>query len=72
MAAEPQLRQGRLSVTSVLAFPPKAALILPGPAAVTAWAVSMHHKVYLSVQSPFAKLLICKLQESEAGAALEL
>lgn len=69
VAAEP--RQGRHSVISVLAFPPKAALILPGPAAFTAQAVLIHHKVYLSGQSPFPRLLICKLQESEAGAALE-
>lgn len=62
-------------MTSVPAFPPKAALILPVPAAScpsTARAVLMHHKVYLSVQSFFSRLLICKLQEGEAGAALEL
>lgn len=70
MAAEPR-QSCRHSVTPGVAFAPKAALVLPGPAAVTAQALLIHHKVYLSVQSPFARLLICKLQVSEAGATLE-
>lgn len=67
VAAEP--RQGRHSEIPGLAFPPEAALALPGPAFS---AMLKHHRVYLSEQSPFAKLLICKLQESEAAAALHL